>query len=592
MSTLGSGGNTTSTSGLGSSGTGAPETTGGTNSNTAGINALSKFESNSNRFRIYFNSPPELDRTPKVRGNAGNKRWRRDSSVATSVVTGTGGGGEKGLGAEGKEQEQEQEQEQGQEQSEKVKAEPVEGEASSTKAGAETQEDDTVSVPISDNSALPAHVPIKGEAETNEQDQDQVEQAIEGQLSFADEGEGEGEGEGEELSSYHQPEQEQQEAGDAQETVEVEQGDVSMRTDQGDLNAFLQGPHEDEVPADGEAEAFGENDAAVDENVVPDEGEDNILEQNGQDAAEEGAEPVAVETVQSADAPTTGEEQPNAAVIAAQNIPNPAEPNAATEGATATPASTEEKKVADDSAEAIAAALAVSASNTASAYKSRARRHSSVSTTSEYPRAHGSTTTNANVSSKGGIPQPKEGQPSWNRLSILWEDSRRRMCFDVDVVEKVKIWRKEGKIEVKLKAPETGGQEEGAEARLPKGILVSNPLFVDLVIPETDFSCRWNCGTRTRSVLSLTPFQMRLLSTLRPNLILPYPPSTSSSHPIFPWIRSLSPSQSTLIKRILSVNQNGSERIRRTRGCLSRLRVERGSMPVGGESSKLWILTL
>lgn len=606
MSITGSGGNTTSTSGLGSSGTGAAETTGGTNTNTAGSNALSKFESNSNRFRIYFNSPPELDRAPKVRGNAGNKRWRRDSSVATSVVVGTGGGGEKGLEAEGKEQEQEQGQgqgqgqeqelkveaqsEQGQEQSEIVKGEPVEGEASSTKAGAETQQDDTVPVPISDNSAPPAHVPVKGEAETNEQDQDQVEQAIEGQLSFADEGEGEGEGE--ELSSYHQPEQEQQEAGDAQETVEVEQGDVSMRTDQGDLNAFLQGPHEDEVPADGEAEAFGENDAAVDENVVPEEGEDNILEQNGQDAAEEGAEPVAVETVQSADAPTTGEEQPNAAVITAQDIPNPAEPNAATEGATATPASTDEKKVADDSAEAIAAALAVSASNTASAYKSRARRHSSVSTTSEYPRAHGSTTTNANVSSKGGIPQPKEGQPSWNRLSILWEDSRRRMCFDVDVVEKVKIWRKEGKIEVKLKVPEMGGQEEGAEARLPKGILVSNPLFVDLVIPETDFSCRWNCGTRTRSVLSLIPFQMRLLSTLRPNLILPYPPSTSSSHPIFPWIRSLSPSQSTLIKRILSVNQNGSERIRRMRGCLSRLRVERGSMQVGGESWKLWILIL
>lgn len=466
--------------------------------------------------------------------------------MATSVVVGTGGGGEKGLEAEGKEQEQEQGQgqgqgqeqelkveaqsEQGQEQSEIVKGEPVEGEASSTKAGAETQQDDTVPVPISDNSAPPAHVPVKGEAETNEQDQDQVEQAIEGQLSFADEGEGEGE----ELSSYHQPEQEQQEAGDAQETVEVEQGDVSMRTDQGDLNAFLQGPHEDEVPADGEAEAFGEDDAAVDENVVPEEGEDNILEQNGQDAAEEGAEPVAVETVQSADAPTTGEEQPNAAVITAQDIPNPAEPNAATEGATATPASTAEKKVADDSAEAIAAALAVSASNTASAYKSRARRHSSVSTTSEYPRAHGSTTTNANVSSKGGIPQPKEGQPSWNRLSILWEDSRRRMCFDVDVVEKVKIWRKEGKIEVKLKVPEMGGQEEGAEARLPKGILVSNPLFVDLVIPETDFSCRWNCGTRTRSVLSLIPFRMRLLSTLRPNLILPYPPSTSSSRPIFP----------------------------------------------------------
>lgn len=385
--------------------------------------------------------------------------------MATSVMA--AGGAEKGVEGEGKEQEQGQkvgpQTEHGQVQSEKAEGEPVEG-AASTKPDTETQQDDDAApVPISN---APAHVPVQGEAETNEQDQDQVEQTIEGQLSFA------GEGEGEELSGYHRPEQEQ-ESG-AQETVEeeIDQGDVSMRTDQGDLDASLQGPLDGEVPADGEAETLIENDAAADENVVPEEGEGNVVEQDGQDAEDEAAL-IAADKVESTDAPTTGEEQPSAAAITTPDVPNPAEPSIASEVAPATSASTKEKKVTDDSAEAIAAALAASASNTASAYKTRARRHSSVSTTSEHPRTHGSTTTNTNTNSKGGVPQLKEGQPSWNRLSILWEDSRRRMCFDVDVVEKVRIWRKEGKIEVELKMLETSEQEEGAEARLPKGVLVS-----------------------------------------------------------------------------------------------------------------------
>lgn len=426
--------------------------------------------------------------------------------MATSVMAGGVGGGEKVVEGEGKEQGQGQGQkveprteQQGQEQSERTQGEPVEGEAaSSTKPNAETetetQQDVAVSGPIFDASVSAAtRVPVEGEAETNEQDQDQVEQAIEGQLSFAGEGEGEAEGEGEELLGYHQPEQ-VQESG-AQETVEaeIEQGDVSMRTDPGGLDAFLQDPLDDQVPADGEAETLVENDAAADDNMVPEEGEGNVVEQqNGQDAEEDEAASVAADKVQSTDAPTTGEEQPSAAVITTPDIPNPAEPNIASEGASATPASTKEKKVADDSAEAIAAALAASASNTASAYKTRARRHSSVSTTSEHPRAHGSTTTttttNINTNYKGGAPQSKEGQPSWNRLSILWEDSRRRMCFDVDVVDKVRIWRKEGKIEVELKMPETSEQEEGTEARLPKGVLVSkNRYFCSLLaIHKTD----------------------------------------------------------------------------------------------------------
>lgn len=136
--------------------------------------------------------------------------------------------------------------------------------------------------------------------------------------------------------------------------------------------------------------------------------------------------------------------------------------------------------------------------------QTRTRRRSSVSTTGpersrndvedgeraqleEYERAHGAI-----------------GSPSTNRLSILYQDSSRRLCFDASIVDKVRIHRSEGKIEVVLaklepkivngdKAESSGkaegeveGEEEDkveleksdeaeAEARtpLPKGILVS-----------------------------------------------------------------------------------------------------------------------
>jgi hypothetical protein len=136
--------------------------------------------------------------------------------------------------------------------------------------------------------------------------------------------------------------------------------------------------------------------------------------------------------------------------------------------------------------------------------QTRTRRRSSVSTTGpersrddvedgeraqleEYERAHGAI-----------------GSPSTNRLSILYQDSSRRLCFDASIVDKVRIHRSEGKIEVVLaklepktvngdKAESSGkaeGEVEGEEkdkveleksdeaealARtpLPKGILVS-----------------------------------------------------------------------------------------------------------------------
>lgn len=107
-------------------------------------------------------------------------------------------------------------------------------------------------------------------------------------------------------------------------------------------------------------------------------------------------------------------------------------------------------------AEETAAAIAVSAENAASAYKSRTRRRSSVSSTDSRE------TLNAF--------QP-EVTPSMNRLSILYEGSQRRMCFDADVVERIEVWREEGRIEVIFTPPKP---DEGENALLPKGYLVSD----------------------------------------------------------------------------------------------------------------------
>lgn len=49
---------------------------------------VSKYEEPQNRFRIYFDSPPELDRIPKAIRRVNNKRWRRESS---SVAPGGSG---------------------------------------------------------------------------------------------------------------------------------------------------------------------------------------------------------------------------------------------------------------------------------------------------------------------------------------------------------------------------------------------------------------------------------------------------------------------------------------------------------------------
>jgi 20S proteasome subunit alpha 6 len=153
-----------------------------------------------------------------------------------------------------------------------------------------------------------------------------------------------------------------------------------------------------------------------------------------------------VDPSSSADAGPSSTAEGAAESSTAVTDPTPTADAAAEPPATATPASAEET----------AAAIALSAENAASAYKSRTRRRSSVSSTDSRE------TLNAF--------QP-EVTPSMNRLSILYEGSQRRMCFDAEVVERIEVWREEGRIEV-IFTPAKPDDEENA--LLPKGYLVSD----------------------------------------------------------------------------------------------------------------------
>lgn len=114
-------------------------------------------------------------------------------------------------------------------------------------------------------------------------------------------------------------------------------------------------------------------------------------------------------------------------------------------------------ETAEDTAAAVEAALAESAQNAASAYgnrtsKSRSRRWSTSSLESHQSDAHAL-----------GAEDPNVPQPSVNRVSVLYEESSRRLVFDASVVSKIRIFRAEGRIEVDL-LPQTEKPEPKAEA--------------------------------------------------------------------------------------------------------------------------------
>jgi 20S proteasome subunit alpha 6 len=159
------------------------------------------------------------------------------------------------------------------------------------------------------------------------------------------------------------------------------------------------------------------------------------------------------------DPTTSAEAGPSStAEVAAESSTAVADPTTTTDVAVDSTAATDAvaTSAAPASAEETAAAIALSAENAASAYKSRTRRRSSVSSTDSRE------TLNAF--------QP-EVTPSMNRLSILYEGSQRRMCFDAEVVERIEVWREEGRIEVIFTPPKPDEEEN---ALLPKGYLVSH----------------------------------------------------------------------------------------------------------------------
>lgn len=348
---------------------------------------LSKFEEPQNRFRIYFDSPPELDRIPKAIRRGINKRFRRESSsVAPSV--------------------------QGQAQAEGEAEEKV------PEGGAEGAEAETVV------GEAPVGVEVKAEIGTEEA----AEEVIAG--------------------------------------AEVVEGEVPVIPADADSSGAL-----GERKADPAAEAVAE--AVVAESASADE-------ETGGAEEETGAGDVSMRTDVGHDADAAEGEQaeaaleaPEAAVEAIPQVESVGEPSA--------------EAPATDAVDAISALPSEAEAVPATAEQpiaTRTRRRSSVSSHATHP--DGTATVNGDAeASAPSAPAvdavPAGPQPSVNRISILYEESSRRICVDAEAVESVRIYRAEGKIEVCLKEEEPVVAVEGEEEReaekvegeLRKGVLVS-----------------------------------------------------------------------------------------------------------------------
>ena len=206
-------------------------------------------------------------------------------------------------------------------------------------------------------------------------------------------------------------------------------------------------PKEDGLPVS--AEQATETEQTIEQSAAPAEVDPSYTVQDTTEAvptatASSDVAPPAPDTDDPAPPSTDGPAPPSTDDLAPS-----ADTEAAVPAVEVTPASAEETAVA----------IAQSAENAASAYKSRTRRRSSVSSTDSRE------TLNAF--------QP-EVTPSMNRLSILYEGSQRRMCFDAEVVERIEVHRGEGRLEVIFVpvAVKGEGEEENGNGLLPKGYLV------------------------------------------------------------------------------------------------------------------------
>jgi hypothetical protein len=349
---------------------------------------LSKFEEPQNRFRIYFDSPPELDRIPKAIRRGTNKRFRRESSSVAPSVQGQ-------APAEGEAEEKVPDGG-----VEAAEAETVVGEApAGVEVKAEVEAEEVVGEVLAGAEVVDGEVPVvSAEAEPSDE--------LGGKANAA----------GDAVAEVAAADSAAADAATGGAEEDAGAGDVSMRTDVGQ-----------------------EADAA--------EGEQADL------AAGQAPEATAVTIPQvesvgeaSAEAPATD------AVDATSALPSEAE---------AVPARAEQP------------------------IATRTRRRSSVSSHATHP--DGTATVNGDAeasapSAPAADAVPAGPQPSVNRISILYEESSRRICVDAEAVESVRIYRAEGKIEVCLKEEEpvvsaVEGEEEKevekVEGDLRKGILVS-----------------------------------------------------------------------------------------------------------------------
>ena len=468
--------------------------------------APASYESNQNRFRIYFESPPELDRVPKAARRNPNKRWRRESSSVAPSRMGEGraetatvdGGLESARVDEGLE-EAVHEEIQAEAAQDGAQAEAVQGEIQ-----AEAVEETGQAEAVEERGQAEA-ILEQAPAEVDQEDAQakavhehaqetathKADQAVDGSAIAAETTE-----EAEDTANIELLAQ----------TVEGEAlsptnpTDAPLSTEKSDpidhptgmkeptiASQAVPEPTDDELsaPPAFQSQIAATNGLEEESTEVPELTEvpgDISMITDASAVAEAISELVDAEPTELVVPVANGSVVGDLSATKSQDVTsvsddtkgdNPVEDgqdSAETGGAAVKEDhASDEHAGAEASAAEVEAALARSAENAASAYKSRGRRRSSVST----------------VDSQDEESTFTPGVPSTNRLSILYEDSSRRLCFDAAAVEKVRIFREEGKIEVVLDVTrekreastaenaEEGNSDDHASSSLPKGVLVS-----------------------------------------------------------------------------------------------------------------------
>lgn len=355
---------------------------------TAATAATAIHEFNQNRFRIYFESPAELDRVPKAMRRNPNKRWRRATSSVAPAPAGQEAVGQTARESTAATQATLEEVGEEAEVSETV---PPGGEPAVdvTKDGEDvpdTQAAEDLPQSVGEQATEPVSGLVLATVEEEGHTQTETDEVARQQTNPSAVAE-----ESENTSTIVTSD----EAGNNQPTAEdaPEMGDISMVTDPGIVAAAIEDLVESAQPAASEDGPANDGGADI----------------GGSDAAPTEVPEIKVEST---------EEKPAASAVESE-------------------------------------VLAQSAENTASAYKSRTRRRSSVS-------SHGS---NEDLLADLDIPTP-----SLNRISILYQESQRRLCLDASVVSSMTIDRGEAKIDLEFKSIAKGGEEQS----VPKGVLVSS----------------------------------------------------------------------------------------------------------------------